>query len=257
MTRIEPINDVYLVSGGFFGLGHFADCNVYLVNCGNELILIDSGAGLGVKSIIDNVRACSFDEKNITHVIHTHCRYDHTGGDKKMKEIAPSCSILIHEKGAETLENGDHEKTHAPPNYKFERVDVTRRLRDNDRLNIGRYDFQIISTPGHSDDGICIFLEHRDKRVLFSGDTVLGLGQPGVMSIESDLQAYRESVRRVSKLKVDALFPGHGIFTVSNASEHIDHLLAKLSSRWSDFVFYPSHPFWPRAMIERKLKDLI
>ena len=255
MSKIQLAGDVYLISGGFFGLGHFADCNVYLVNCGNELVLIDSGAGIDIGSLVDNVRTHGFDEKNITHVLLTHCHYDHTGGCKKIRGIAPGCNILIGEKGAEAVEKGDLERLHAPRKYHFEQVNVTRRLRDNDSLKIGHHEFRVISTPGHSNDGICFFLEHSNKRILFSGDSVLALGQLGAMSIESDFRAHRESLERISKLDIDALFPGHGIYILSDAFEHVALVLEKLSGRWSDFLPYPSHPFWPRAMIERKLKS--
>jgi glyoxylase-like metal-dependent hydrolase (beta-lactamase superfamily II) len=246
------IDDVYLVSGGSFGLGHFADCNVYLVDCGNEVILIDSGAGIDVNRLADNVRADGFDVERITKIMNTHCHYDHTGGDRKIKDMS-GCKIFIHENGAVPLERGDPLKTCAPRIIDFQGVHADRKLTDGERLLIGNRKFEILHTPGHCDDAICILMEHPAGKVLFSGDTAQAYGQPGVLSADSDFHAYVKSINRLAQLGIDVLLPGHGIFVLSGASEQIDHLKMKLSSSWCDFILYPPHPFTPRGMIERKL----
>jgi glyoxylase-like metal-dependent hydrolase (beta-lactamase superfamily II) len=247
------INDVYLVSGGSFGLGHFADCNVYLVDCGDEVILIDSGAGIDVNRLAENVRADGFNLERIAKIINTHCHYDHTGGDKKIKDMS-GCKIFIHENGAGPLERGDPLKTDAPKIINFQGVRPDRKLTDGERLLIGDRKFEILHTPGHCDDAICILMEHPAGKVLFSGDTAQAYGQPGVLTADSDFPAYVRSINRLAKLGVDVLLPGHGIFVLSGASEQIDHLNTKLSSAWCDFILYPPHPFTPRGMIERKLE---
>jgi glyoxylase-like metal-dependent hydrolase (beta-lactamase superfamily II) len=177
------------------------------------------------------------------------------GGDRKIQDMS-NCKIMVHEKGAEIIEKGNPQLTDAAPDIlKFQTVHVNKRLRDNDTLKIGNHEFQILHTPGHSDDSICILMEETYGRALFTGDTAWAFGQPGVFPLgaRSDLRAYYESIERVSKLKIDILFPGHTNFILSDASEHIDHLLTKLSGVWSDFVLHPPHPFWPTAMIRRKL----
>ena len=48
-------------------------------------------------------------------------------------------------------------------------VDIV--LRDGDRLRMGDEDFEVIHTPGHSSDSICLY--NRAEGVLFAGDTPL------------------------------------------------------------------------------------
>ncbi len=238
-----------MVSAGQFGLGHFADCSVYLIDCGDALTLIDAGAGIDNRKLIANIRRHGFDVHDTTYLINTHRHYDHAAGDSGIKELS-NCKLCIHEKGANALETG---QGHAPPPVKFQPTSVDRRLSDNDHLQIGKYEFEIIYTPGHSDDGICILIQHPEGKILFTGDTTRAFGEPGNLNARSDILAYYKSVERIAKLNVDIMFPGHGVFVLSEASDHINYLLKRLSSSWSDFILHPAHPFWGGAMIRKKL----
>ncbi|HWO72705.1 MAG TPA: MBL fold metallo-hydrolase [Dehalococcoidia bacterium] len=64
---------------------------------------------------------------------------------------------------------------------------------------------RVISTPGHSPDSVCFYLE--DEGVLFTGDTVLGASTTAVQ----DLGAYLDSLRRLRDLpNLRVICPGHG-----------------------------------------------
>ncbi len=56
---------VYLVGGAAYGLSPAGDCNVYLIDGGKELALVDTGSGHGVKKILENVRIDGFDPSNL------------------------------------------------------------------------------------------------------------------------------------------------------------------------------------------------
>ena len=251
--KMRLLKDIYLVSGGSFGLGHFADCNVFMVDCGKELVLIDSGSGIDTNPLFENIAADGFNASNITHLMNTHIHYDHFGGDRKIQDLS-NCEVMIHEKGAEIIEKGELWKIDSPSVVKLQAPRVTRKLKDSDAVTLGKYEFQIIHTPGHSEDSICILMEHQHGRILFGGDTIWPYGQPAVLSMKSDLQSYQRSVERISKRAIDVLLPGHWNFILSEASEHVAYLMTKLSGAWCDFVLYPPHPFFPRPQIERKLK---
>ena len=249
---MELIPDVYMVSSTTFGLGHFADCSVYLVDCGGELVLIDAGAGIDIRPLIEVVRSHGLDENNITRVVNTHCHFDHAGGDRKVHD-ACGCAIAIHANGADAIENADLVKISAPPTRQFDTVSVTTRLADNDMIRVGKYEFQVLHTPGHTDDSICLLMHHSAGKVLFSGDTAWALGQPGMMNVDFDFKAYQKSIQRLASLGVDILLPGHGLFVLSRGYEHLDLLLTRLSGQWSDIIVHPTHPFWPSVQMRQKL----
>ncbi|MFT5032394.1 MAG: hydroxyacylglutathione hydrolase [Bermanella sp.] len=72
-------------------------------------------------------------------------------------------------------------------------------------------DWQVIHTPGHSWDSCCYY--HADSGSLISGDTLLGsakLKRLVVPSIYSNKRQTRVSLKRLGRLKILAVYPGHG-----------------------------------------------
>ncbi|MDM8530439.1 MBL fold metallo-hydrolase [Anaerolineales bacterium HSG25] len=98
-------------------------------------------------------------------------------------------------------------------------------LTPNSMLTIGRYDFQIIDTPGHS-DGHVILYDQQTKLVLV-GDQVLpkitpNIGQwPG--TLPNPLGRYLNSLHELKRVEVNLALPGHGPI-ISNWSERITEI---------------------------------
>lgn len=72
-------------------------------------------------------------------------------------------------------------------------------------------DWQVIHTPGHSWDSCCYY--HADSGSLISGDTLLGsakLKRLVVPSIYSNRRQTLASMKKLAKLDIRAVYPGHG-----------------------------------------------
>ncbi|MCK4319780.1 MBL fold metallo-hydrolase [Candidatus Micrarchaeota archaeon] len=83
-------------------------------------------------------------------------------------------------------------------------------LKDGDVIKQGDFNFQIIETPGHSEDSICIYLE--EKGFLFAGDTIF----PDFMLPNTDLPTssiikLKDSYEKLLTLDIRKIFPGHGM----------------------------------------------
>jgi glyoxylase-like metal-dependent hydrolase (beta-lactamase superfamily II) len=75
---------------------------------------------------------------------------------------------------------------------------VAKWLNDGDRINLGGRTVEVIATPGHTPDAICLF--DRTNGLLFTGDTYY----PGTVWLyrpETDLTAYGKSVQRIAALR--------------------------------------------------------
>ncbi len=84
--------------------------------------------------------------------------------------------------------------------------------------------FTTIATPGHAPDHVVLLT----GRLLFSGDTVLGVGSVFIQPGEGSLSAYLTSLRRLRELELDAILPGHGPVVWEpqrKLDEYIDHRL--------------------------------
>jgi glyoxylase-like metal-dependent hydrolase (beta-lactamase superfamily II) len=78
-------------------------------------------------------------------------------------------------------------------------------LNDGQVIELGSVRLQVLTTPGHSEDSVCYYLE--TEGVLFSGDTLLG----STTTTVKDLALYRRSLQRLLELpNLRVICPGHG-----------------------------------------------
>jgi glyoxylase-like metal-dependent hydrolase (beta-lactamase superfamily II) len=84
--------------------------------------------------------------------------------------------------------------------------------------------FQIVPTPGHAPDHVCLLLDGAG----FTGDLILGEGSSYVPPDGGSLAAYLDSLRRIGELDLELLCPGHGPWVTdpgAKIAEYIDHRL--------------------------------
>jgi glyoxylase-like metal-dependent hydrolase (beta-lactamase superfamily II) len=84
-------------------------------------------------------------------------------------------------------------------------------LEGGETLRIGRYEFEVIWTPGHSPGHMCFF--DRRKRVILTGDHVLPTISPNVSfhpeQSLNPLGQYLGSLAKIRDLEVDDVLPAH------------------------------------------------
>lgn len=235
---MQILDNVYLVGSGNIGLSNTYDCHVYLIDGGNhELALVDAGVGLESNRIISNIRAHNFDPKNIVYVLTTHSHSDHAGGCRNLK-AETYCGIVASEAEARLMGEGTDEELGLiiakksgcyPLDYAYLHCKVDKIVRDQETFRVGNCQVRAICVPGHSQGSTCYLLEYDDYRVLFSGDTVLFNGVIGLLNCYgSNLGEYRQNIGKLSDLGIDALMPGHGLFTVRGGQAHIDKAVEAL-----------------------------
>ncbi len=81
---------------------------------------------------------------------------------------------------------------------------------DKDVLTVGDYRFECVATPGHSAGHICLY--EAGKRILLSGDHILGDITPGIQARSAavnPLSDYLKSLAKIYPLDVSMVLPGH------------------------------------------------
>ena len=229
--RLLP--DIYLVASGDYGinLSHSKDCNVYLIDGGNGLTLIDTGVGLANNIIEKNIKSHGFDLSNINQIILTHCHADHSGGARYFKQKT-GAEVLVHVEEADIISCADEDALGLkiakkvgfyPSDYKFNSCKVDKKLEDGMEITIGRYTLKVIWTPGHSKGSISLFGIINDKRVIFTSDAVLYDGYIILQNIPgADIHDYAMGVKKLADLNVEVFLPGHMLFSLSKGQRHID-----------------------------------
>lgn len=83
-------------------------------------------------------------------------------------------------------------------------------LGQGDTLEVGGYVLECIETPGHTRGHLCLY--ERRKKILLSGDHILGDITPNIQCWEDDwnpLEAYLQSLEKILGLAVEIVLPGH------------------------------------------------
>ncbi|TWT04298.1 MBL fold metallo-hydrolase [Planococcus sp. CPCC 101016] len=109
---------------------------------------------------------------------------------------------------------------------------VEQYLSEGDFIQIGRFEYRVISTPGHSDGMICFYNEER--KTLFSADHILPKITPNISywfhGNPDPLGLYLNSLKNVRKLDIEFVIPSHGN-PFFGATQRIDELLAHHDER--------------------------
>ncbi|MEM1658248.1 MAG: MBL fold metallo-hydrolase [Candidatus Jordarchaeales archaeon] len=239
--------------------------NIYLLKEDRPAI-IDTGIGdqVSIEKIVRGIESVGIKIDDVEYIITTHEHVEHFGGNKDLKDIS-GAKVFAHEVAADSIEGFhnavlelgkiiDSMEIPAPEkerlkiimrfNLMIKVTKVDRRLRDGDRIDLGSRELRVIHTPGHALGHICLYDEER--RILFTGDHVLGEGTPFVGSgfggmfyaastgkkwwFEGDVDLYIKSLERLLSLELDAILPAHGPVS-TNPYERITETLKRKKFR--------------------------
>ena len=236
------LNDnIYMPASGAIALSHALDCHVYLLDGGDEMALLDAGGGGDPERIVDNIRRDGLDPRRITTLFLTHVHAHHACGAGALRELTGAriaCSAIeapLLASGSDRdlgldrarrsgLYPDDYEYTHSMPDMTFD---------DGQVFRVGRYTVRAIVVPGHSVGSVCYLVEGNGPRMLFAGDTVFHGGTIGLGNWEgSSLAAYRQSIGKLAGLDVDALFPGHFLWTLADGQQHLDAAIENVAGAY-------------------------
>ncbi len=230
---------LYLVGSGHLGfdLTDPYDCNVYLIDGGGELALVDSGSGMGVEKIQAQISGHGFALDRVRHLLLTHYHPDHGGGTWRWKEAMPWLSVLG---SADTKANlaqacGDggivmaRAKRHGyyPEDYTLHPGQVDRVVGEGEQINVGTVAITAIATPGHCDGHTCYQLRIDDRDALFTGDMIYTGGRISTQVVpDCRIAQYIDSLERFRDAAVEGFFPGHYEFSLGGGQRHFDRALS-------------------------------
>jgi len=177
--------------------------NAFLVT-GERTVLVDVGDGFdiaaGAREHVDTVDA----------VVLTHTHPDHIG----------NLSAVTNEFGAEVWGyDPDHDA-------------VDHGLTDGDRVGLGDHDYEVLHTPGHKNDHVCLYAG--SNGVLFAGDLVFANGGFGRTDLaEGDRDLLVDSIERLLDRTgpVEQLHAGHGPSVTDRPREGIELALQAAQTR--------------------------
>lgn len=215
----DPWFEVYKLTDSVFAIyedGQFEEVISYLVIGEKKAALIDTGNGIGdIKKIVDGLTDLP------VMVLNTHTHGDHIGGNKDFDMIAAFETEFSHDradKGQSREQmghylDGDMVWKPLPPgldreNWKIHPFKVTQWLKDGDVIDLGGKKLEILHTPGHTPDSICIL--DRANKVFWTGDSFYP-APIYVYAPTTNLDQFIESFRKMTELipEYEWVMPSH------------------------------------------------
>lgn len=178
-------------------LRNLFDQNTYVLSNGKQAIIIDAGAELEeIKQVIK--------KQKVLAIFMTHLHFDHFWNlDKYLQEFG--CSVYVADGFAWKFDNAKYNGSSIIKREFKKEIPQNSIKFYTKNIKIADFDFEIIETPGHSADSVCILF----KDYLFTGDTVFADSVGRVDLIDSDKNAMIQSLSKIRQLKYSTAFPGH------------------------------------------------
>ena len=185
----------------------FTGTRSYILGTDN-LIVIDPGPENNdhFNAIMDYVG-----KRKVTDIILTHSHVDHSPLSRRLKGetgapiigfgSADEARTTFMKKLSSSLDLGGEEGIDHDLALDEKVIDKQVLKRDN-------YSIEVIHTPGHLSNHICLSV--KEKKVLFSGDHVMGWATTLISPPDGDLGSFMKSLEKLSKRDEHIYYPGHG-----------------------------------------------
>jgi len=196
--------------------------------------LVDTGHMSRRGPLEDALRKGDLD--GVERIVLTHPHVDHLGGSVTIPDLADRPHIVYE--GAPDILNGldtylrearadmrrlsaglssvtreeqdaGHDR-YFPLDEEYLDVNVDRVVSDGDVVRLGRYECEVVHTPGHSAQHMSLL--HRESETMLSGDIVSENGHFMYGPLHWDVGDYKDSLYRLRGLlpEMDLLVPSHG-----------------------------------------------
>lgn len=212
--------EVYLVGDEIYAIyepGQFEEVISFLIVGEERALLFDTGLGIGdMRAVVEQLTDLEI------VVLNSHTHYDHIGGNHLFDTIYGLDTEYTRTRAmgsppeavAGFLQEGwvwkDLPPAFSREGFRSHPFTIDNIVAEGDRIDIGGRTLEILHTPGHAPDSICLL--DREHRILFTGDTFYLA--PLYTHLEgSDFDAYTASAARLAALvdDIDAALTSHNV----------------------------------------------
>jgi glyoxylase-like metal-dependent hydrolase (beta-lactamase superfamily II) len=166
-------------------------------------LLIDTGCAHTAREL-----AKGLDKKPLMCIVNTHSHEDHLGANGLLQRERGNLQILAHPLALPVLADPRREQ----PLHPYRRVmwgwpepSCANSLADGQWVETANFPLQVLYTPGHSQDHLCLYEPERGW--LFSGDLFVG-GRERALGERYEIWQIITSLKKIAVLPLNVMFPG-------------------------------------------------
>jgi glyoxylase-like metal-dependent hydrolase (beta-lactamase superfamily II) len=218
--------DVYQIDDEIYAIyepGQFEEVISFLIIGNDFALMFDTGLGIGnIRNVVDQLTDVD------VVVLNSHTHYDHIGGNHLFDTIYGTQLEYTQNRSlgsppeavAEFLQEGWVWKPlpdgFSAVDYQSRAFEIDKIVNEGDRIDVGGRVLEILFTPGHAPDSICLI--DRENRLLFTGDTFY-LAPLYTHLAGSSFEDYASSAKRLAGLadQIDTAITSHNVPTVDAA----------------------------------------
>jgi len=213
----DPWFEVYRAVPQIFAIyepHQYEEAISFLIVGEKRALLFDTGLGIGdIKRV-----AMSLTSLPIV-VLNSHTHNDHVGDNWQFSDVFGMDTDFTRKNAKGSREDAQAELAAGQmcgrlpagfdsKSYSTRPFQITRWLHDGDTIDLGGRALEVLSTPGHTPDAVCLL--DRKNGLLWTGDSFYA-GPIFLYRPETDLDAYVHSIERIAALapQLHTLLPSH------------------------------------------------
>ena len=179
VEQSEDWFEVYRIDDGIYAIyepGQFEEVMSFLITGEDFALMFDTGLGIGnIRRVVDQLTDLD------VVVLNSHTHYDHIGGNHLFDTIYGTDLEYTKRRAlsnppeavAGFLQEGwvwkPFPQGFSKSDYQSRAFTISKIVGEGDQIDIGGRVLEILQTPGHASDSICLI--DRENRILFTGDS--------------------------------------------------------------------------------------
>ena len=206
--EIEQLeNDLVVITADNASPMTFTGTRTYILGTEN-LIVIDPGPNneAHLRSIMKYIG-----KRKVTNILLTHSHIDHSPLSRQLKTetgariigfgSADEARTSFMKRLSSSLDLGGEEGIDKG-------LVLDEKVSDEQTLKLNNYSIEVVHTPGHLSNHICFSL--KERKILFSGDHVMGWATTLISPPDGDLGSFMNSLEKLVAREEVIYYPGHG-----------------------------------------------